>query len=56
MGGVVQFIKSLIILAFYLGLAGTLVEATGYIGHEAAKAHKQGGLSFKSLNHQLVGK
>lgn len=37
MNGVVQFIRSLIFLAFVLGAAGTLVEATGIVGREAAK-------------------
>jgi hypothetical protein len=38
-----------------LGAAGTLVEATGIVGREAAKAHQQGGISFRWLNNQLVG-
>lgn len=38
-----------------LGAAGTLVEATGIVGREAAKAHQHGGISFKWLNRQLVG-
>lgn len=53
--GVVQFIRSLIFVAIALGAAGTLVEATGIVGREAAKAHQHGGMSFKWLNHQLVG-
>jgi len=53
--GVVQFIRSLIFVASALGAAGTLVEATGIVGREAAKAHQHGGMSFKWLNHQLVG-
>lgn len=55
MMGVVQFIRSLIFIAIALGAAGTLVEATGIVGREAAKAHQHGGMSFKWLNHQLVG-
>ena len=55
MSGVVQFIRSLILVAIVLGAAGTLVEATGMIGREAAKAHQHGGMSFKWLNQQLVG-
>lgn len=55
MVGVVQFIKSIILLAVFLGAAGTLVEATGIVGHEAAKAHQRGGMKFKWLNQQLVG-
>jgi len=53
--GVVQFIRSLIFVAVALGAAGTLVEATGIVGREAAKAHQHGGISFKWLNQQLVG-
>ncbi len=54
MYGVVQFIRSILILAIALGVAGTLVEATGCVGHEAAKAHQRGGISFKWLNQNLV--
>lgn len=56
MNGIVQFIKSIIFLAFMLGAAGTLVEATGFLGKEAVKAHQRGGISLKKLNQQLVGK
>ena len=56
MNGVVQFIRSLVLVAIMLGAAGTLVEATGCVGREAAKAHQHGGMSFKWLNHQLIGK
>ena len=35
--GVVQFIRSLVLVAIVLGAAGTLVEATGLVGREAAK-------------------
>lgn len=38
MNGVVQFIRSLVFVAILLGAAGTLVEATGCVGREAAKA------------------
>lgn len=55
MNGVVQFIRSIFLLAIALGMAGTLVEATGWVGHEAAIAHQHGGVSFKWLNQQLVG-
>lgn len=55
MFGVVNFIRSLVFVALALGAAGTLVEATGFVGREAAKAHQHGGLSFKWLNQQLVG-
>ena len=55
MNGVVQFIRSLVLVAIMLGAAGNLVEATGCVGREAAKAHKHGGISFKWLNYQLVG-
>lgn len=55
MFGVVQFIRSLLLVAIMLGAAGTLVEATGIVGREAAKAHQRGGVSFKWLNQQLVG-
>ena len=56
MNGVVQFIQSLVFVAIIMGAAGTLVEATGCVGREAAKAHQRGGMSFRWLNHQLVGK
>lgn len=54
MNGVIQFIRSLILIAIMLSAAGTLVEATGLIGREAVKAHQHGGMSFKWLNRQLV--
>lgn len=53
--GIVQFIRGLILLAVFLGAAGNLVEATGIVGREAAKAHQHGGVSFRWLNQQLVG-
>ncbi len=53
MMGVVQFIRSLLYVAIMLGAAGTLVEATGIVGREAAKAHQHGGVSFRWLNQQL---
>lgn len=52
--GVAQFIKGIFLLAIALGMAGTLVEATGFVGREAAKAHQHGGVSLKWLNQQLV--
>ena len=55
MMGVVQFIRSLVFVALALGAAGTLVEATGFVGREAVKAHQHGGVSFRWLNQQLVG-
>jgi hypothetical protein len=55
MMGVVQFMRSLLLVAVLLGAAGTLVEATGIVGREAAKAHQHGGMSFRWLNQQLVG-
>ncbi|MGZ3775580.1 MAG: GFA family protein [Pseudobdellovibrionaceae bacterium] len=54
-GGIVQFLKSVILFAITLALAGTLAEMTGVVGHEAAKAYRHGGVSFKWLNQQLVG-
>jgi len=54
MNGVVQFIRSIIILAIALGIAGTLVEATGCVGREAVKAHQRGSISLKWLNQNLV--
>lgn len=53
MSGVVQFIRSVLIFAFLLGAAGTLVEATGCMGHEAVKAHHHGGMSWRWMNRQL---
>lgn len=55
MFGVVQFIRSVVIFAIVLGMAGTLAEATGCVGREAVIAHRQGGISFRWLNQQLVG-
>ena len=55
MYGVVQFMRSLVMVALLLGAAGTLVEATGIVGREAARAHQRGGIKFKWLNQQLVG-
>ena len=52
---VVQFIRSLLLVAVMLGAAGTLVEATDFVGREAAKAQQHGGMSFRWLNRQLVG-
>ncbi len=54
MNGVVQFVRSLVFVAIVLGSAGTLVEATGCVGREAAKAHQRGGVSFRWLNQQLI--
>lgn len=54
MNGIVQFIRSLFFVAMMMGAAGTLAEATGCVGREAAKAHQHGGISFKWLNHQLI--
>lgn len=55
MFGVVQFMRGLVMVALLMGAAGTLVEATGIVGREAAKAHQHGGIKFKWLNQQLVG-
>jgi len=54
MSGVVQFIRSLVLVAIMLGAAGTLVEATGCVGREAAKAHQHGGISFRWLNNRSL--
>lgn len=54
--GIVQFVRSVVIFAIALAIAGTLVEATGCVGREAALAHRRGGISFVWLNRQLVGK
>jgi hypothetical protein len=56
MGGVVQFIRSVFLLAIAFGIAGTLAEATGCVGREAARAHQRGGISLRWLNQQLVSK
>jgi len=53
--GIVQFMRGLVMVALLLGAAGTLGEATGIVGREAAKAHQRGGIKFKWLNQQLVG-
>jgi len=55
MSGIIQFIKTVIIFAIGLALAGTLAEMTGVMGQEAAKACQHGGVSFHWLNQQLVG-
>lgn len=55
MGGVAQFVRSVFMLAIALGIAGTLVEATGCVGREAVKAHQRGGVSLRWLNQQLGG-
>ena len=56
-GGTNEFERSgpVLYVAIILGAAGTLVEATGIVGREAAKAHQHGGMSFRWLNQQLVG-
>jgi len=54
MFGIVQFVKTVIMFAIGLALAGTLAEATGVMGQEAAKAYRHGGISFYWLNQQLV--
>lgn len=55
MSGVIQFIRNVILIAIGLALAGTLLEATGWVGREAVRAHQKGGISFRWLNRQLVG-
>jgi hypothetical protein len=55
MSGVIQFIRGVILFAIGLALAGTLLEATGWVGREAVQAHQRGGISFRWLNHQLTG-
>lgn len=55
MSGIVQFMRGLVMAALLMGAAGTLVEATGIVGREAAKAHQHGGIKLKWLNQQLVG-
>ena len=53
MGGIVSFIKSVVLLAFIIGVSGNLVECTDIAGCEAAKAHQRGGMGFRWLNDQL---
>ncbi len=53
MGGVIQFIRNLVLLAVILATAGTLIEATGLVGREAIKAHQHDGISFRWLNRKL---
>ncbi len=43
MFGVIQFMRGLVVVALMLGAAGTLVEATGIVSREAAKAYQLGG-------------
>lgn len=52
--GVVQFIRSVILFAIVLGIAGTLVEARGCVGRGAVQAHQHGGVSFRWLNRNLL--
>lgn len=47
MGGVVQFFRGLVFLAFVLGAAGALVESTGCLGHEAVKVHQNSKVIFR---------
>lgn len=56
MGEIVQFVKSLILLAIILGVMGSLAEATGIVGKAAVQAHQHGGISFKWMNLQLLRK
>lgn len=56
MGGVVQFIRSLALVAFLLGVTGSIVDVTRLVMNEAVHAHKPGGMSFKKMNSSLVGK
>ncbi len=53
MTGTVSFVKLVLIFALALGLAGTLLEATGFVGRKAVEAHQSGGISFRWLNDQL---
>ena len=55
MGGIVQFVRSVILFAIGLALVGSLAEMTGVMGKEAAEAGRHGGISFRWLNRQLVG-
>lgn len=55
MVGVIQFIRTVILFAIGLALAGTLLEATGIVGRKAVSAHQRGGISFRWLNKQLLG-
>ena len=54
MGGIIQFIRSIFIYVMMLAAAGTLGEATGLMGKEAAKAYRHGGISFVWFNNQLM--
>lgn len=54
MSGVIQFIRSIILIAITIGVIGNLVEVTGSVGREAAKAHQRGGIPLRWLNQNLV--
>lgn len=54
MSGPIKFVFTIIWFAIGLGIAGNLIEATGIMGREAAKAHIHGGMSFGWWNRQLV--
>ncbi len=56
MSGIVSFIRSVIMFAIGLALVGTLAESTGWVGREAVRAHQHGGISFRWMNRQLVGR
>lgn len=48
-------ISKLLKFAFYLALTGGLVDATLAMRKNAAKAHAQGLISLRVLNHSLQG-
>jgi hypothetical protein len=51
----VQIILGIMKLAIVIGLAGGLTDLTLAMRNEAAKAHRQGLVSFKELNNALIG-
>ena len=56
MSGIISFIRAVIMFAIGLALVGTLAESTGWVGREAVREHQHGGISFRWLNRQLIGK
>lgn len=56
MSGVIQFIISVFKIAIFLAVMGDLTAATKFMMNSAATAHQHRGISFKKLNHMLVGK
>lgn len=53
MNGVVQFLRSLVMVALLLGAAGTLVEATGIVAVRPPKLTSEVALGLNGLTNSL---